>query len=97
MSQKAYYVYIMASPNDRVLYTSVTSDMVRKVYSHKARIIDGFTKRYNVTKLVYFESTEDVWSALVREKQIKAGSRKKKEELIASTNPDWQDLYGSII
>ncbi len=96
MDYKQYYVYIMASPNNKVLYTGVTNDLVKRVYAHKSKSVAGFTKRYNVTKLVYYEYTEDVVSALSREKQIKAGSRLKKEELINGFNPNWDDLYGNI-
>jgi putative endonuclease len=97
MEKKLYCVYIMASPNNKVLYTGVTSNLIKRVYTHKVKMIIGFTRRYNVTKLVYYEFSEDIQSAIGREKQIKAGSRKKKEELINSVNPKWDDLYGKIL
>jgi putative endonuclease len=94
--QKQYFVYIMASPNNKALYTGITVDIIKRVFIHKSKMADGFTKRYNITKLVYYEVTDDVRAALEREKQIKAGSRKKKDELINSMNPFWDDLYGKL-
>jgi putative endonuclease len=91
-----YYVYLMTNKNNAVIYTGVTNDLKRRVYEHKEKLIDGFTKKYNINKLVYFESTNDVSSAIQREKQIKAGSRKKKIDLINSINPEWKDLYNEI-
>jgi putative endonuclease len=88
---KTYYVYIMSSRR-RTLYTGVTNDLERRVYEHRNKLIDGFTKRYNVTQLVYFESTTDVLAAIGREKQIKGWSRSKKIALIQSMNPTWKDL-----
>ena len=88
-----YYVYLLTNKNNTVLYTSVTNDLKRRVYEHKKKLIDGFTKKYNVNKLVYFEATNDIKSAIQREKQIKAGSRKKKVKLIDKLNPEWKDLY----
>ena len=89
---KQYYIYIMTNPNNTVLYTGVTNNLPRRVYEHKEKIIEGFTKKYNVTKLVYFEEFPDIYSAIKREKQIKAGSRQKKIDLINSINPEWKDL-----
>lgn len=86
-----YYVYIMASPTG-TLYTGVTNDLRRRVYEHKHKLIPGFTSKYNVTRLVYYEETQDVWAALAREKQIKGWRRSKKIALIESLNPKWQDL-----
>jgi putative endonuclease len=91
-----YYVYLLTNKNNSVIYTGVTNDLKRRVYEHKKKLIDGFTKKYNVNKLVYFEATNDIKSAIQREKQIKAGSRKKKIDLINSTNKDWKDLYNKI-
>jgi putative endonuclease len=91
-----YFVYLLTNKNNTVLYTGVTNDLKRRVYEHKEKLIDGFTKKYNVNKLVYFESTNDINSAIQREKQIKAGSRQKKIDLINSTNKDWKDLYDEI-
>jgi len=86
----------MANQNNTVLYTGVTNNLLRRVYEHKQRLVDGFTKRYNVDKLVYYEVFPDVGDAITREKQIKASSRKKKETLINSFNNTWSDLYESI-
>ena len=88
---KQYCVYIAASEG-RVLYTGVTSDLLRRMYEHKNKVVPGFTSKYNVKKLVYFEVTEDVRSAIAREKQIKAWRREKKVALIESANHDWLDL-----
>jgi len=89
---KHYYVYIMTNKNNTVLYTGVTGNLKGRVYEHKEKFREGFTKRYNVTKLVYFEKFRHIESAIRREKQIKAGSRRKKEELINSLNKEWDDL-----
>ena len=86
-----YYVYIMTNKS-RTLYTGVTSDLEKRVFEHKNHLIEGFTKRYKITKLVYYEATNDVWEAIVREKQIKGWLRRKKIELIELMNPDWRDL-----
>jgi putative endonuclease len=86
-----YYVYIMAS-NSRTLYTGVTNSLERRVYQHKFKVKEGFTSRYNIRKLVYFESFGDIYNAIRREKQIKGWTRKKKIVLIGSMNPKWQDL-----
>jgi putative endonuclease len=91
-----YYVYLLTNKNNTVIYTGVTNDLKRRVYEHKEKLIDGFTKKYNVNKLVYFEATNDINSAIEREKQIKAGSRQKKIDLIYSINKDWIDLYDEI-
>jgi putative endonuclease len=92
-----YYVYILTNYTNTVLYTGVTNDLVRRVFEHREKLVKGFTQKYNVDKLVYYEATEDVLSAIGREKQIKAGSRQKKLDLINSFNPKWVDLYSSII
>lgn len=81
----------MAS-RSRVLYTGMTNDLKRRIYQHKNKLIEGFTSKYNVTQLVYFESTSDVKSAIVREKQIKAWTRTKRVALIETMNPTWKDL-----
>ena len=86
-----YYVYIMTSRN-RTLYTGVTSDLLSRVYAHKQKLADGFTKKYNVSSLVFYETTNGVESAIAREKQIKNWRRSKKIALIESVNPDWKDL-----
>ena len=87
-----YYVYILANWNNKVLYIGVTSDLERRVYEHKMQLVDGFTKKYNVHKLVYYEATSDVKAALEREKQLKGWVRAKKDMLIAQMNPAWEDL-----
>ena len=93
-----YYVYIMANQQGNVIYTGVTNHLLRRVYEHKNHLDKGsFTARYNVEKLVYFEVTSDVESAIEREKQIKGWNRKRKNKLIENKNPDWLDLYESIL
>jgi len=87
----------MTNKVNTVLYTGFTNDLVRRVYEHKEKIIEGFTKKYNVNKLVYYEIFNDARNAIIREKQIKAGSRKKKLDLINNMNPEWKDLYLEII
>lgn len=89
-------IYIMTNKRNGTLYTGVTSDLIKRVYEHKHAQIASFTKRYNCTQLVYYEQCEDMISAIAREKQLKAGSRKKKLALIESMNPEWLDLYASI-
>jgi putative endonuclease len=90
---KQYYVYIVTNKINSVLYTGVTNDINRRILEHKNKLIKGFTKKYNLTKLVYVEEFDSIYNAVNREKQIKAGSRKKKVELITSFNSDWNDLY----
>ena len=86
-----YCVYIMAS-HSKVLYTGMTSDLGRRVYEHKTKALPGFSKRYNTSRLVYFESTDNAYSAITREKQIKRWLRRRKIELVESVNPEWLDL-----
>jgi len=86
----------MTNKGNSVLYTGVTSDIRKRVYEHKQKLVDGFTKKYNIVKLVYYEAFGDCTSAIQREKQIKAGSRKKKEELISGINEEWHDLYEGL-
>ena len=93
---KQYYVYIMTNKNNTVLYTGITNNLIRRVYEHKEKTIAGFTKKYNCTKLVYYKILNDAYNAIAKEKQIKAGSRKKKIELIKSMNPDWKDLCDDL-
>jgi putative endonuclease len=83
----------MTNKANTVLYTGVTSNLIKRVYEHKEKFVDGFTKKYKITKLVYYEVLADMQSAISREKQIKAGSRQKKEDLINSMNKEWNDLY----
>ena len=87
----------MTNYNKTTLYIGVTNNLVRRVYEHKHKLVDGFTKRYNMTILVYYEVFDNIENAIIREKQLKAGSRQKKIDLINSLNPSWQDLYNSII
>ncbi|OGO24437.1 MAG: hypothetical protein A2144_01520 [Chloroflexi bacterium RBG_16_50_9] len=89
---KQYYIYIMTNKTNRVLYTGVTNDLKRRVYEHKNKLVEGFTKKYNIGKLVYHEVCEDIEGAILREKQIKGWLRVKKIALIESINPEWRDL-----
>lgn len=91
MSLKQYYVYILANKG-KMLYTGVTNNLERRISEHKNHLIPGYTKKYDITRLVYFEETNDVTSAITREKQIKGWLRIKKISLIESMNPDWRDL-----
>ncbi len=93
----AGYVYILFNKRNGTLYTGVTSDLVKRVYEHKSKFVDGFTKKYGVDKLGYYEVFNDIEEAIKREKTIKGGSRAKKIKMIESVNPDWDDLYGRII
>jgi putative endonuclease len=93
---KQGFVYILTNPVNTVLYTGVTSDLKGRVYEHKEKMVEGFTRRYNVTKLVYYEVSDSIGSAIAREKQIKAGSRQKKIQLIDTLNPKWRDLYQEL-
>jgi len=90
---KKYFVYILTNKNNSVLYTGITNSLMRRIWEYKSQLIVGFTKKYNVTKLIYYESFDNPTEAIKREKQIKAGSRKKKIELINKFNPEWQELY----
>ena len=90
--EKQYFVYIMTSRHNTVLYTGVTSNLEKRVWEHRTGIHEGFTKKYHITKLVYYEMYEDPTSAIAREKQLKAGSRKKKIALIEAANPRWEEL-----
>jgi putative endonuclease len=94
---RSAYVYILTNPLHTVLYTGVTSNLVYRIEQHRAKVHEGFTKRYNVTKLVYFETGEDIRVAIYREKQIKAGSRRAKVLLINAMNPEWRDLFDDLV
>ena len=87
-----YYVYLLTNWNNRVIYIGVTNDLNRRTYEHKNKLIEGFSKKYNLTKLVYFEETSDVNAAIAREKEIKKWRREKKNNLVNRTNPSWEDL-----
>jgi putative endonuclease len=91
------FVYIMTNKRNGTLYTGVTNNLVRRVYEHKCGLIQGFTKKHALNLLVYYESFESIVQAIEREKQLKAGSRKKKLALIEALNPMWDDLYGTLI
>jgi putative endonuclease len=93
---RQFYVYIMTNKRNTVLYTGVTNNIRKRVCEHRQKLVEGFTKKYNLVKLVYYESFGDPDSAIKREKQIKVGSRKKKEDLINSVNEEWQDLYEAL-
>jgi len=93
---KQYYVYIMTSKQKKVLYTGVTNDLKKRMYEHRTKSVAGFTKKYNINSLIYYEVFNDIYNAIVREKQIKAGSRQKKIDLINSVNPLWKDLYNDL-
>lgn len=97
MLQKLYYVYILANQKNGTLYIGVTNDLIRRVDEHKKEIHDGFTKQYKVTLLVYYETTETIESAIVREKQLKRWKRAWKIKLIEEMNPEWYDLYASLL
>lgn len=94
---KESYVYLLANKHNNVLYTGVTNDLIRRVYEHKNKLVSGFTQKYNVDRLVYYEVCGSIIVAIGREKQIKGWSRKKKHGLINTLNPEWDDLYQSIL
>jgi len=90
---KQYCVYIVTNKNNAVLYTGVTNNLQRRVYEHKQKLVEGFTQKYNLDKLVYYEVFNDIKNAIAREKQIKGGSRQKKIDLVNNMNHTWHDLY----
>lgn len=94
---KEYYVYFLANKHNNVLYTGVTNDLVRRVYEHKNKLFKGFTKKYNIEHLVYYEMYENIDEAITIEKQIKGWTRKKKNDLITQFNPLWKDLYKNLV
>ena len=94
---KQAYVYLMTNISNKVIYTGVTSDLIKRIYEHKSKLIGGFTKKYNVNKLVYYEIHDDISEAIKREKQIKNWSRQKKIDMINILNEDWKDLCESIV
>jgi putative endonuclease len=97
MKEKLFYVYILASRRNGTLYIGVTSDLIKRVFEHKEGLIAGFTQRYGVKLLVYYEQHTTAESAIRREKQIKEWQRKWKLELIEKTNPEWRDLYDELV
>jgi len=94
---KTYYVYILASKRNGTLYIGVTNDLERRLYEHRNNLIDGFTRRYRVHHLVYFESVNNIHAALQREKQLKRWTRKWKMDLIEKENPEWYDLVENFV
>ena len=94
---KQGYVYILTNKKKTVLYTGITSDLIKRVFEHKHKSVKSFTSKYNCNFLVYYEVIDCIESAILREKQIKAGSRAKKIAYIESMNPEWKDLYYSLI
>jgi len=94
---KQYYVYILASKKNGVLYIGVTGDLIKRIWQHKNSLAESFTKRYFIHRLVYFENTTDVESAIKREKQLKKWNRDWKVQLIEKDNPNWEDLYSQIV
>ena len=97
MLERHPVVYIMTNKRNGTLYTGVTSNIVQRVYQHKQAVIPGFTKQYGCKVLVYYEQYDDMNNAIAREKQIKSGSRKKKLILIERMNPNWEDLYETLL
>ena len=97
MFERHPVVYIMTNKRNGTLYTGVTSNIVQRVYQHKQAVIPGFTKQYGCKSLVYYEQYDDMNAAIAREKQIKSGSRKKKLILIERMNPNWEDLYETLL
>jgi len=96
MTMKEYFVYILASKKNGTLYIGMTNDLIKRVFEHKSDPIEGFTKKYSVHTLVYYERFSDVYSAIAREKQMKKWKRQWKIELIEKNNPRWQDLYSEL-
>ena len=94
--ERVYCVYILTNQRNTVLYTGVTGDLRARIHQHREKLSPGFTNRYNISKLVYFEAGYDASGAIAREKQIKAGSRQKKIDLINRGNPGWRDLYDEL-
>ena len=97
MPQKYYYVYFLTNSHKNVLYTGVTNNIGKRIHEHKNGALDGFTKKYNVDQLIYFEIFAEIEYAINREKQIKRWSRKKKDQLINKANPTWKDLSSELL
>ena len=93
---KSYYVYLLTNWNNRIMYVGVTNDLIRRLYEHKNKLVAGFTAKYNLNKLVYFEEAQDVNVAIAREKEIKKWRREKKNKLVNGDNPKWQDLSETL-
>lgn len=97
MDDRAYHVYIMTNKKDGTLYIGVCNDLVRRAYEHRNGLVDGFTRKYRLHQLIYYEAHNDPSGAILREKQMKKWNRSWKIELIEKTNPEWKDLYSDII
>ena len=97
MTNKQYYVYILASKRNGTLYTGITSDLIKRIWQHKNGLVEGFSKRYETKTLVYFEQFNDVEEAILREKRIKKWNRQWKINLIEKKNPDWDDLFQKLV
>ena len=97
MNNKCGYIYIITNYNNTTVYIGVTSNLVQRIYQHKSKCVDGFSKKYNLSKLVYYEQTENIETAIEREKYLKGKTRKYKNELITKFNPNWKDLYDNIL
>ena len=95
-AENCYYVYLLTNWNNKVMYVGVTNDLRRRIYEHQNKLVKGFTQKYNVNKLVYYEQTSDVFGALTREKEIKKWRREKKNALVLQTNPKWTDLSKAL-
>jgi putative endonuclease len=94
--EKQYYVYILANATNVALYIGVTSDLKRRIYEHKRKLVKGFAEQYSIDKLVYYEVYQDPENAILREKRLKGSSRARKNRLVASLNPQWRDLYEEV-
>ncbi len=94
---KQYYVYMLASNKNGTLYIGVTNNLIRRIYEHKEGLVEGFTKKYNIKRLVFYEETNDVESAIIREKQMKKWKRQWKIDLIQKNNSEWKDLYNEVV
>ena len=97
MQEQPFYIYLMSNPDRTVLYTGVTRNLMKRVWQHKEKVVDGFTKKYNVTDLVYYEIFDSPLEAIEREKQIKSWSRKRKNQMVEAENSSLKDLYDEIV
>jgi len=97
MEDRQYYVYIISNISNSVLYIGMTNDLLRRIGEHRSGLVVGFTKKYRCSKLVYYEVLDTAYDAITREKQLKSGSRKRKEDLVHSMNPTWKDLFETLV
>jgi len=97
MHGKQFYIYILTNKTNTTLYVGVTSNLIQRVYQHKAELVDGFSSKYHLNKLVYYEVADTAYTAISREKQLKAGKRQVKLDLINAFNPKWEDLYYGLL